>query len=65
MSQKTIGPAFADIAKKYAGQTDYLARKIKSGGSGIWGPVMMPPQSLPDTDARAIADWLATGFIPK
>ena len=62
INQKTIGPSFADIAKKYAGQTDYLARKIKSGGSGLWGPVMMPPQSLPDTDARAIAEWLASGI---
>ena len=65
MTQKAVGPSLTDIAKKYEGQTDYLARKIKSGGAGVWGPIMMPPQSLPDTDARTIAEWLATGFAPK
>jgi S-disulfanyl-L-cysteine oxidoreductase SoxD len=62
MNQKTIGPSFAEISKKYTGQVDYLIRKIKSGGAGLWGPVMMPPQTLPDTDARAIAEWLAAGI---
>jgi S-disulfanyl-L-cysteine oxidoreductase SoxD len=61
---KIVGPAFRDIAKKYAGRSDapqYLARKIQSGGSGVWGDVPMPPQTLPAEDAQRLAQWLADG----
>ena len=58
---KLVGPSFADIAKKYPGKADTLAAKIKSGGSGVWGEIPMPPQTLPDADAKAIAAWLAAG----
>ena len=61
MDKKILGPSFVDIAKKHPGKTDYLAAKIKSGGSGVWGPIPMPAQSLPDADAKAIAAWLASG----
>ena len=61
VDKKVVGPGFNEIAKKHAGKTDYLAGKIKSGGSGVWGPVPMPPQSLPDADAKAIAAWIAKG----
>lgn len=58
---KLIGPSFADVARKYAGKAEYLAGKIKSGGSGVWGPIPMPAQSLGEVDAKAIAVWLAAG----
>ena len=58
---KLVGPSFADIAKKYPGKADVLAGKIKSGGSGVWGEIPMPPQTLPEADAKAIAAWLAAG----
>lgn len=65
MDGKGIGPSFREVAKKYAGRADgaaYLAGKIRSGGGGVWGgPMAMPPQSLPEPDARALAEWLATG----
>jgi cytochrome c len=61
VDKKIVGPGFNEIAKKHAGKADYLAGKIKSGGSGVWGPVPMPPQSLPDADAKAIAAWIAKG----
>jgi cytochrome c len=60
-NNKVVGPSFNDIAKKHAGKADYLAGKIKSGGQGVWGPVPMPPQNLPDSDAKTIANWLAGG----
>jgi cytochrome c len=59
--RKVVGPSFNDIAKKYAGKTDYLRAKIKSGGSGVWGPIPMPPQTAPDGDIQTIANWLAAG----
>jgi S-disulfanyl-L-cysteine oxidoreductase SoxD len=59
--RKVVGPSFNDVAKKYAGKVDYLAGKIKSGGSGVWGPIAMPAQSAPDADIKTIAAWLAAG----
>lgn len=67
VDQKIVGPAFADVAKKHAARPDavaYLTGKIKSGGSGVWGSIPMPPQTIPDDDARRIAQWLAAGARP-
>lgn len=64
MDTKIVGPAFADVAKKYPGKSEYLASKIRSGGSGLWGPIPMPAQSLPDAELKLIASWLSTG-APK
>jgi cytochrome c len=61
VDKKVVGPGFNEIAKKHPGKTDYLAGKIKAGGAGVWGPVPMPPQSLPEADAKAIAAWIAKG----
>jgi cytochrome c len=61
---KIIGPAFRDIARKYAARADavdYLAGKIRAGGSGVWGPIPMPQQQLSAADAKMIAQWLAQG----
>lgn len=41
----SIGPSYTDVSKKYKDQKDmvsYLQKKIVSGGSGVWGEVMMP-----------------------
>ncbi|MBS0413115.1 MAG: c-type cytochrome [Proteobacteria bacterium] len=61
MTAKLVGPGFAEVAKKHAGQADYLAGKIVSGGEGVWGNVPMPAQTLSPDDAKAIASWLAAG----
>ncbi len=61
---KIVGPGFKEIAAKYAGRGDaeaYLLGKIRGGGQGVWGPIPMPPQGLPENDAKALAAWLATG----
>lgn len=66
LTNKLLGPAFRDVASKYAGRADavdYLAAKIKSGGVGIWGAIPMPPQTLGQADAKTIAKWLSTGAI--
>jgi cytochrome c len=59
--RKVVGPSLNDIAKKHAGKADYLATKIKSGGSGVWGAIPMPAQTAPDGDIKTIANWLAAG----
>ena len=58
---KLVGPAYHDVAKKYAGDGSAparLAAKIKSGGSGVWGAIPMPPNSVPDADLKKIVDWV-------
>jgi cytochrome c len=59
---KTVGPSFADVAKKYAGQKAAeakLVEKVKKGGTGVWGQVPMPPNSsVPDADLRALVKWV-------
>ncbi len=61
VDKKILGPSFVDIAKKHPAKAEYLAGKIKSGGSGVWGSIPMPAQTLTDADAKLIAAWLAAG----
>ena len=65
VDKKLVGPAYQDVAKKYAGQKDAaatLAKSIKAGGSGKWGPVPMPAQAaLSDADALTLAKWILAG----
>ena len=61
MDQRTVGPGFTEIAGKHAGKVDYLANKIRSGGSGVWGAIPMPAQAVSEADAKTLATWLAAG----
>ena len=60
--KKVVGPAFKQIAARYAGQAeaaDKLAAKIMKGGSGVWGPVPMPPNvQVKEPEARKLAAWV-------
>jgi cytochrome c len=62
VDKKLVGPAYKDIAKKYKGQAGAaakLAQKVKQGGSGVWGPVPMPPNpTVPDADLKKLVDWI-------
>ncbi len=62
VDKKLVGPAFKDVAAKYAGQAgaaDKLAAKIVKGGSGVWGPVPMPANAqVNDAEAKKLADWV-------
>ncbi len=64
LSQKIVGPAFSEVGKKYPGQAAYLQDKIVKGGSGVWGAIPMPAQTVPAADAKTLAQWLAVG-APK
>jgi cytochrome c len=64
VDRKVVGPSWSDVAKKHAGKTEYIAGKIRSGGSGVWGQIPMPPQTLSAEDAKRIAQWLAGGAAP-
>lgn len=62
VDHKIVGPAYRDVAARYAGQADaraMLIAKLKSGGSGHWGAIPMPPQSqLADAQAGELVDWV-------
>jgi cytochrome c len=65
VDKKLVGPSYQDVAKKYAGDKEAVAKlteSIKKGGSGKWGPVPMPAQAqLSDADVKALASWVAGG----
>jgi len=62
IDKKVVGPAYRDVAKKYKGQKDIAAKlvqKVKKGGSGVWGPVFMPPNpAVPDADLKKMVDYI-------
>ncbi|MET0066341.1 MAG: c-type cytochrome [Candidatus Thiodiazotropha sp.] len=64
---KLVGPAFKDIAQKYAGDAgavDRLVNKVKSGSAAgeplIWGEVMMPPSPASEENIRGVIEWIMT-----
>ena len=64
VDKKLVGPAYKDVAAKYAGQkdaVDKLAVKVLKGGSGVWGPVPMPanPQ-VTEAEAKQLVQWVMT-----
>ena len=53
-----VGPAFKDVAKKFAGQPgaeEEISKRIKNGGVGTWGNVPMPPQNVTVQEAWDLA----------
>lgn len=62
IDKKMVGPAYKEVAKKYAGDKGAeakLAEKVKKGGSGVWGQVPMPPNaSVKDEDVKALVKWI-------
>lgn len=67
LDSKVVGPALREVAAKYKDRPDakdYFAARLKSGSSGVWGSIPMPPQALPEADLAAIAAWLAAGAPP-
>lgn len=65
VDKKLVGPSYKDVAAKHKGQADALekvAARIKSGGSGMYGPVPMPAQAqLKDDELRLLAGWILAG----
>lgn len=65
VDKKLVGPAYKDVAKKYAGDAkavDALASKIIKGsevGKGNWGAVPMPPNpQVSEAEAKKLAAWV-------
>jgi cytochrome c len=64
IDKKLVGPSYKDVAAKYAGQKDAVAKltqKVLKGGSGVWGPVPMPanPQ-VSEAEAKQLVESVLT-----
>lgn len=63
LDKKLVGPAYKDVAAKYAKEKDAykkLAEKIVKGGGGVWGPVPMPANAVTPAEAETLAKWVLT-----
>ena len=62
VDKKLVGPAYKDVAKKYAGDKTAeakLVEKVKKGGVGVWGQVPMPPNAnVKDEDVKTLVKWV-------
>ena len=65
VSKPLVGPAYREVAAKYAGQADaedQLVKSIREGSSGKWGEIPMPPHpKLSNADAHRLAKWILAG----
>lgn len=68
VDKRVVGPGFNEVAAKYKDQKDgkaHLVARIRSGGTGLWGQIPMPPQpAITDAELASVADWLMAGAKP-
>ncbi len=62
VDKKLVGPAYQDVAAKYAGKPGAEAKLVNAvlhGEAGTWGPVPMPanPQVTP-AEAKELVTWI-------
>ncbi len=69
IDRKLVGPSFQQVASKYKGDAQaetLLSRKVKDGGSGVWGAIPMPAHpAMSDADIRIVVDWVLAGAPSK
>ena len=62
IDKRKYGPNLKEVAAKYADQknaADILAKKIRRGGTGVWGQDVMPPQpQVSAAEARTLAEYV-------
>ena len=62
VDKKLVGPAFKEIAAKYASDKaaeGKMVDKVKKGGAGVWGQIPMPPNDkVPEADLKALVKWV-------
>ena len=61
VDKKLVGPAYKDVAKKYAGQKDAeatLVTHVMTGSKDVWGPVPMPPNNVTEAEAKKLVAWV-------
>lgn len=61
VDKKLVGPSYKEVAAKYAGDAGAAAKleqKVKTGGSGVWGAIPMPPNNVPAGDLKTLVEWI-------
>lgn len=62
IDKKVLGPGFKDVAAKYKGDKAAeanLIKKVKEGGKGAWGDMIMPPNAhVKDADIATLVKWI-------
>lgn len=62
VSMKIVGPSYHEIAAKYKGDSQAspkIEEQIQKGGSGKWGPMLMPPfPQVSETERKVLVDWI-------
>ena len=61
VKKKLVGPAYADVAKKYKGDAkarETMVNSILKGSQGKYGPVPMPPNKVTEDEAKKLAAWV-------
>ncbi|MBI5626440.1 MAG: c-type cytochrome [Nitrosomonadales bacterium] len=63
VDRKVVGPSYKDVAAKYKGDPSAeakLIKKVKSGGYGVWGKVMMPANlgKMTDEEYKTTVAWI-------
>ncbi|MFC0399585.1 c-type cytochrome [Paraburkholderia rhizosphaerae] len=69
IDRKLVGPSFQQVASRYKGNAQaeaMLERKVKDGGSGVWGMIPMPAHpAMSDADIRTVVEWVLAGAPSK
>lgn len=64
LDKKLVGPAYKDVAAKYANDKEAVAkltRKVREGGTGVWGQIPMPPNpQVSAEEAETLVKWVLT-----
>lgn len=62
VDKRIVGPSYKEVAAKYKSDKDAAAKlfkKVKEGGTGVWGQVPMPPNAtVKDDDIKVLVKWV-------
>lgn len=61
IEKKIVGPSWLKISKRYQGNKEahqLLVSKIRMGGSGMWGSMPMPPQTVSIDEAEKLVGFI-------
>ena len=62
LDKKTVGPSFHQIAQRYENEKkpdEHLIRKVKEGGSGVWGiSTMNAHPALTENEIKTMLDYI-------
>ena len=62
IDKRIVGPSYKEVAAKYKSDKDAAAKlfkKVKEGGTGVWGQIPMPPNStVKDEDIKTLVKWV-------